>query len=123
MRDSLPDEAASIRPGWFYHPEEDGRVKSLDEVQRIYDGAVGGNACFLLNLPPAPRGLIHEADTARMRDFGNALRARFARNLAANGRATADVPSAAGHEASRPEPAHPLRVGTGLSDTRVRGRL
>jgi alpha-L-fucosidase len=91
----------SIRPGWFYHSEEDGRVKSLDEVRRIYDGAVGGNASFLLNLPPDRRGLIHEADAARMRDFGSALRARFARNLAANGRATADVPSAAGHEASR----------------------
>jgi alpha-L-fucosidase len=37
----------------------------------------------------------------RMRDFGAALRSRFARNLAAHGQASADVPSAAGHEPSR----------------------
>jgi alpha-L-fucosidase len=91
----------SIRPGWFYHPDEDGKVRALQELQAIYDGSVGGNACFLLNLPPDQRGLIHEVDAGRMCDFGNALRSRFARNLAANGRASADVPSVAGHEPSR----------------------
>ncbi len=88
----------SIRPGWFYHQEEDGQARPLGELQAIYDRSVGGNANLLLNLPPDRRGLIHEADAARMRELGSALRSRFERNLAAGGRASSDVPSALGHE-------------------------
>ena len=46
----------SIRPGWFYHPEEDGRVRTADKLLDIYLAAVGGNAALLLNVPPAPDG-------------------------------------------------------------------
>lgn len=72
----------SIRPGWFYHPEEDGQVKSLEELIRIYESSVGGNAAFLLNIPPTPEGLIHENDAARLRELGAYLRETYRRNLA-----------------------------------------
>ena len=74
----------SIRPGWFYHPEEDGMVKSLEELVRIYESSVGGNAAFLLNVPPAPEGLIHETDAARLRELGAYLRETYRHNLAEN---------------------------------------
>jgi alpha-L-fucosidase len=86
----------SIRPGWFYHPEEDDKVRSLDTLMDIYYGSVGGNACLLLNIPPDPRGLIHEADCARLRELGDALRRTFALNLAEGAMATGDA-----------DPAHP----------------
>ncbi len=86
----------SIRPGWFYHPEEDDRVKSLDHLLDIYYGSVGGNAQFLLNLPPDPRGLIHEADVARLRELGQVLGATFRENLASDAVVSASA-SAAGH--------------------------
>ena len=49
----------SIRPGWFYHPEEDNGVRPLSELIDIYYQSVGGNATFLLNIPPSPLGLYH----------------------------------------------------------------
>lgn len=41
----------SIRPGWFYHQEEDDKVRSLEELSQIYFHSVGGNGTFLLNIP------------------------------------------------------------------------
>lgn len=76
----------SIRPGWFYHPEEDGQVKSLEELVRIYESSVGGNAAFLLNIPPTPEGLIHENDAARLRELGAYLRETYRRDLAEEAR-------------------------------------
>lgn len=72
----------SIRPGWFYHASEDDKVKSLEELLHVYYGSVGGNATFLLNLPPDQRGLIHENDRARLRELGDYIRNTFRTNLA-----------------------------------------
>lgn len=77
----------SIRPGWFYHASEDDKVRSLEELLHIYYGSVGGNACFLLNVPPDRRGLIHENDVARLEELGSVIKKTFSCNLAA--RATA----------------------------------
>ena len=76
----------SIRPGWFYHPEEDSQVKSLAELVRIYESSVGGNAAFLLNIPPTPEGLIHENDAARLRELGAYLRETYRRDRAKEAR-------------------------------------
>lgn len=72
----------SIRPGWFYHASEDDKVKSLEELLHVYYGSVGGNATFLLNLPPDQRGLIHENDRTRLRELGDYIRNTFRTNLA-----------------------------------------
>jgi alpha-L-fucosidase len=79
----------SIRPGWFYHECENDKVKSLEELLKIYYGSVGGNSTFLLNLPPDKRGLIHENDAARMKEFGNVIKEMFKENLAENVEASA----------------------------------
>ena len=71
----------SIRPGWFYHSEEDDQVKSLEELVHIYLGSVGGNATFLLNIPPMPNGLLHENDVERLKELGDWQRGSFSRNL------------------------------------------
>jgi alpha-L-fucosidase len=67
----------SIRPGWFWHPAEDGRVKSLDHLIDVWYRSVGGGTQFLLNVPPDTRGLVHENDVARLRELGAVLRATF----------------------------------------------
>lgn len=71
----------SIRPGWFYHPEQDNQVKSLAKLVDIYFESVGYNSVLLLNVPPDKRGLIHENDVARLKEFGDYIRTSFSRNF------------------------------------------
>jgi alpha-L-fucosidase len=52
---------------------------------------VGGNATFLLNLPPDRRGLIHENDVKRLAEMGQVLAASFRTNLAAGAAAKASA--------------------------------
>ncbi len=73
----------SIRPGWFYHADEDDKVRSLEELLHIYMGSVGGNATFLLNIPPTPMGLFHENDVKRLQEMGDFLSKAFQKNLLA----------------------------------------
>ena len=86
----IPAECdVSIRPGWYYHAEQDDRVKSLEQLMDIYYGSVGRNANLLLNLPVDRRGLVHENDAARLLEMGALIRATFDRDLAEGARASA----------------------------------
>ncbi|MEX1028895.1 MAG: alpha-L-fucosidase [Paenibacillaceae bacterium] len=91
----------SIRPGWFYHASEDDKVRSLEELLHIYFQSVGGNATFLLNLPPDKRGLIHENDTLRMAELGRFLQSTFGHNLASDAHAVATETLNESHDANR----------------------
>jgi alpha-L-fucosidase len=71
----------SIRPGWFYHAREDDKVKSVEQLLDIYFSSVGYNSVLLLNLPPDRRGLIHENDVQRLKEFRKVLDAIFDQNL------------------------------------------
>lgn len=72
----------SIRPGWFYHADEDAKVKSPARLVRLYDESVGRGTNLNLNIPPDRRGRIADPDVASLRAFGDAMRATFARDLA-----------------------------------------
>jgi alpha-L-fucosidase len=67
----------SIRPGWFYHPEEDERVKTLKELVDIYYQSVGMNSVLLLNIPPDTQGQLHEVDVQRLKEFGAYIQTTF----------------------------------------------
>ena len=85
----MPAECdVSIRPGWFWHPAENSKVKTPRELLDLYYESAGRGASFLLNVPPDRRGLIYETDTASLRAFGKILRATFAQNLAAGAKVT-----------------------------------
>ena len=71
----------SIRPGWFYHANQDRQVKSLDVLMNIYCQSVGRNAVLLLNVPPDRRGLLHDTDVRRLAEFGTEIRTRFGAGL------------------------------------------
>ncbi|MCP4710359.1 MAG: alpha-L-fucosidase, partial [Planctomycetes bacterium] len=60
----------SIRPGWFYHANQDDKVKSIKNLINIYFASVGNNSNLLLNLPPDQRGLFHESDVKHLTALG-----------------------------------------------------
>lgn len=72
----------SIRPGWFHHPAEDDQVRSASELFEIYRRSVGGNATFLLNLPPNRDGLLSQPDVAALRELGERIRSLGDRDVA-----------------------------------------
>lgn len=67
----------SIRPGWFYHKNQDNKVRSLNNLMNIYYTSVGGNSFLLLNIPPDKRGLFNENDEKRLKGLGNSIRSAF----------------------------------------------
>ena len=75
----------SIRPGWFYHQTEDSRVKSLKQLADIYFQSVGYNSVLLLNIPPDKRGLIHETDAKRLKEFADYREKTFSDDKVRNG--------------------------------------
>lgn len=76
----------SIRPGWFYHPEEDLRVKSAEQLANLYVRSVGRNSKLLLNVPPTPEGLLHATDVTRLTEMRELLRAWFGTDVAGRDR-------------------------------------
>lgn len=71
----------SIRPGWFHHPGEDARVKSVDDLVAIYFTSVGRNSKLLLNVPPTREGRLHDTDVARLAGMRERLDAIFREDL------------------------------------------
>jgi alpha-L-fucosidase len=78
-----PAEAdTSIRPGWFYHPAEDARVRTVDELIDLYFQSVGRNSKLLLNVPPTPDGVLHHIDGERLTECHVRMQKMFAVDLA-----------------------------------------
>jgi alpha-L-fucosidase len=74
----------SSRPGWFYHPAEDARVRSGDDLVGLYFTSVGRNSKLLLNVPPTREGLIHHVDAARLTIMRARLQAMLVIDIAAS---------------------------------------
>lgn len=67
----------SIRPGWFYHANEDSKVKSAATLVDLYYLSVGRGASFLLNLAPDRRGQIARPDVNALLEFRRILKSTF----------------------------------------------
>ena len=71
----------SIREGWFYRDEENQKVRSADDVFDIYERAVGGNAIFLLNIPPNREGLFSAQDVDVLKEVGERLEKTYGKDF------------------------------------------
>jgi alpha-L-fucosidase len=73
-----------IRKGqWFFHTNSEDHLLSLDELTDIYYKSVGRGAVLLLNVSPDRRGLLPDADAARLRELWRLVTTTFKTNLAA----------------------------------------
>ena len=81
----------STRKGWFHHDIEDSQVRSVDELFSIWKGSVGGNATFLLNVPPNRDGLLADADVEVLARLGEKIADFRSRRIEASREADGDV--------------------------------
>jgi alpha-L-fucosidase len=66
----IPAECdVSIRPGWFYHEQENDKVKTPEQLFQLYLKSVGRGANLLLNVPPDREGHISDEDSASLIGF------------------------------------------------------
>jgi alpha-L-fucosidase len=84
-----PAEADTpLRHGhWFWHPNSEKRLKSLEELLEIYHKTVGRGAQLVLGIAPDDRGLLPEVDVKRLEEFGAAVRRLYGQPLATGGQA------------------------------------
>jgi alpha-L-fucosidase len=76
----------SIRPGWFYHPSEDTRVKTVDQLTAAYFASVGRNSKLLLNVPPNRDGVLSPIDCSRIAALHQRISTLFGPDVAAGTR-------------------------------------
>ncbi len=91
----------SIRPGWFYHADEDSKVRSPENLVGYFDTSVARGTNMNLNLPPDRRGRIPDQDVKILTSFGDAIRASFATDLTQGAVASASHVRDKGYEAAK----------------------
>lgn len=67
---------------WFWHPDDETPLRSLDELIDLYERSVGHGATLLLNAAPDSRGLIPDAEVQRVLELGDEINRRYASPLA-----------------------------------------
>lgn len=83
----IPAECdVSIRPGWFYHKEEDSLVKNPEQLFEIYLKSVGRGANLILNVPPDRRGLVTQYDSSSLMGFKELREQSFDNDLSKKGK-------------------------------------
>lgn len=81
----------SIRPGWFYHKEQDSAVKSVSRLNRLWFESIGRNSVMLLNFPPDRRGMIHEIDAENAIRSHACITKMLSKNFLDGAKITADT--------------------------------
>jgi alpha-L-fucosidase len=66
---------------WFWHPGDEASLKTVNELVDLYEQTVGHGAQLMLGIAPDSRGRVPPEDAARLKEFGAAVRSRYAHNL------------------------------------------
>lgn len=78
----LPAEAnIHTRDKWFWYPDSDKTLRSVDFLTKVYMESVGRGANLLINMTPDTSGLIVQAEQQRLADFGKKIKSVFAKEV------------------------------------------
>jgi alpha-L-fucosidase len=112
----------SIRPGWFYHQNQDSLVRSPENLLELYYSSVGRNSNLLLNVPPDRRGLLNEKDIKSLLAFRDLLKEEFKTDIARGKEVVASSCRDKGFEASNINDGNPETYWT-TNDLQTSGEL
>lgn len=87
------------RGHWFWHPNDESTLRSVDELLDIYTKTVGRGAQLMLGLAPDDTGQLPAADVQRLHEFGAALHRIYAHDLIAEQGHAVGTAAAAEHQA------------------------
>lgn len=87
------------RDHWFWHPNDEATLRSVDELLDIYTKTVGRGAQLMLGLAPDSTGQLPAADVQRLQEFGAAVHRIYGHNLIAEYGHVASAETGTGHEA------------------------
>jgi alpha-L-fucosidase len=68
---------------WFWHPNDEDSLHTLDHLLDVYYRSVGHGANLLLNVSPDDKGQLPDVDVARVIEFGDEIRRRLSAPVAA----------------------------------------
>ena len=77
-----PLRGANGRHEWFWEPDDENNIYSLDVLMNMYEKSVGRNATLIVGLTPDPTGLIPAGDEQRLKEWGEEINRRFTSPLA-----------------------------------------
>jgi alpha-L-fucosidase len=98
----IPEANIFTRAHWFWSPDSDGTLKTVDQMLEVYGKSIGHGANLLINMTPDPSGVIPAAEVTMLEGFGAAITARYAFPIA---QLAAPVSMAAGESATIDFPA------------------
>lgn len=75
---------APLRPGWFYHADEENKEKKPNKLFDMYVHSVGRSANLNLGLAPDTTGQMSQQDVKTLKEFGDIIDDVFAENLLKN---------------------------------------
>ncbi|AQT67047.1 Alpha-L-fucosidase [Anaerohalosphaera lusitana] len=67
---------------WFWEPNDEHKLYSLDALMNMYYKSVGRNSTLILGLTPDTRGLVPDADVERCKELGDEVQRRFGEEIA-----------------------------------------
>ncbi len=66
---------------WFWHPQDEASLKSLNELIDSYENSVGHGGQWMLGVAPDRRGQLPDSDVARLYELGAAIASRYGKGL------------------------------------------